>query len=73
MTDWRIESGVTRLPEDNDVIGVPINAEHRLLTQKEADLQAILTMEMRESVPYRFAEQVGEFSIIALRAKLRKI
>ena len=71
MTDWRLEAGYTRFPEDNNVIGVPYDAERIQLTQEEVDLQITLTMEMRESDEYKFAKQVGRSGLIGITAKLR--
>jgi len=73
MADWREVNSFTRYPEDNDVIGVPFDADCIQMTQAEADLQSTLTMELRESEPYRFAEQTEQFAIIVLKAKIRKI
>jgi len=52
--DWRIAAGLIRYPEDNDVVGVPIDAVRRPLTSDEKlkhELIGLIMMQQAADYP----------------------
>ena len=57
-SDWRIEEGLIRYPEDNDVISVPIDAIRRPLSDREKIQSAYLGI-VATDIAYTRSEEQG--------------